>query len=71
MNILHYIMAKFEMMRTLRRDERGVTAMEYALIAALVAIVIITALTLLGSNLSQKFANIAGAIGTGASTAGK
>ena len=46
---------------TLRRNEDGATAIEYGLIAALVAVVIITALTLLGDNLTATF----DAIGTG------
>jgi len=42
-------------LRNLRNDERGVTALEYGLIAALVAVVIIGAVTALGSGLSSKF----------------
>ena len=41
------------------RDESGATAIEYGLIAALIAVVIITALTTVGTNLSTKFAGIA------------
>ena len=41
------------------RDESGATAIEYGLIAALIAVVIITALTTIGSNLTTKFASIA------------
>ena len=37
------------------RDEEGVTAIEYGLIAALIAVVIITAVTLVGSKLSAVF----------------
>lgn len=48
---------------TLRRDEKGATAIEYGLIAALVAVVIITALTLLGDNLTSTFDETAGALG--------
>ena len=44
----------------LRRDRRGVTAMEYGLIAALVATAIIGAITTLGTNLSALFTAIAG-----------
>jgi pilus assembly protein Flp/PilA len=43
-------------------SEEGVTAIEYGLIAALVAIVIIAGVTLLGTNLSASFANIAGKV---------
>ena len=37
------------------RDESGATAIEYGLIAALIAVVIITAVTAVGSNLSSTF----------------
>jgi pilus assembly protein Flp/PilA len=43
------------------RDE-GVTAIEYALIAALVAVVIIAGATLLGTNINAVFVDIAGKI---------
>jgi pilus assembly protein Flp/PilA len=36
-------------------EEDGVTAIEYALIASLIAGVIITAVTLLGGNISKMF----------------
>jgi pilus assembly protein Flp/PilA len=41
------------------RDESGATAIEYGLIAALIAVVIITGLTSVGTNLNSKFASIA------------
>ena len=41
------------------RDESGATAIEYGLIAALIAVVIITALTSVGTSLSAKFNSIA------------
>ena len=44
------------------KDEDGATAIEYGLIAALVSVVIITALTLLGGNLSTTFTKIANAL---------
>ncbi|MBU3545432.1 Flp family type IVb pilin [Polynucleobacter sp. MWH-Mekk-B1] len=44
--------------RFLCRDE-GITAIEYALIAALVALVIIVGVTALGSSLNSKFVSIA------------
>jgi pilus assembly protein Flp/PilA len=46
----------------LYKNEEGVTAIEYALIAALVAVVIIGGATLLGTNLNTLFTNIAGKI---------
>jgi len=45
-------------------DESGATAIEYGLIAALIGVVIITAVTLLGTNLSSKFNRIATTLGT-------
>ena len=47
-------------LKALKRDETGVTALEYGLIAALIAVVIIGAVTTLGSNLSTTFTNVAG-----------
>ena len=41
------------------RDESAATAIEYGLIAALIAVVVITALTNIGTRLSAKFAAIA------------
>ena len=40
------------------KDESGATAIEYGLIAALIAAVIITALTTIGSNLNGTFTTI-------------
>jgi pilus assembly protein Flp/PilA len=45
------------------RDESGATAIEYGLIAALISVVIITALTLIGNNLSTKFTAVGTALG--------
>ena len=45
------------------KDESGATAIEYGLIAALIAVVIITAVTLLGTKLSTTFNNIAAELG--------
>jgi pilus assembly protein Flp/PilA len=41
------------------QDEAGVTAIEYGLIAALIAIAAIAAMTTLGSNLSATFSHVA------------
>ncbi len=41
------------------RDESGATAIEYGLIAALIAVVVITALTAVGTNLNTKFTSVA------------
>jgi pilus assembly protein Flp/PilA len=41
------------------KDESGVTAIEYALIAALIAVAAIAAFTLVGTDLSTTFSYIA------------
>jgi pilus assembly protein Flp/PilA len=45
--------------RKLVQDEQGVTAIEYALIAALIAVAAIAAFSLVGTNLSSTFSAIA------------
>ena len=50
-------MLKF--IRKLLRDEAGPTAIEYGLIAALIAVVTIAGLTTLGTNLNTKYNTIA------------
>lgn len=45
--------------RRFLRDEEGVTAIEYGLIAALIAVAIIVATRLVGTNLSALFDRIA------------
>ena len=47
--------------RFLKKDD-GATAIEYGLIAALVSIVIVAALTTLGGNLTSTFTSIAAAL---------
>jgi pilus assembly protein Flp/PilA len=44
--------------RKLRKDENGATAIEYGLIAGLISVVIITAVTLVGSKLEAVFNEI-------------
>ena len=44
------------------KDEAGVTAVEYALIAALIAVAIIIATTFLGQQIAATFNRIANAI---------
>jgi len=44
------------------RDDSGATAIEYGLIAALIAVVIITALTSIGTNLTTKLNAVATAL---------
>ena len=52
----------FKIISRFLRDEAGVTAIEYGLIASLIAVVIITAVTLVGTNLSATFNTIAGSL---------
>ena len=52
----------FFMMITKRDEEKGATAVEYGLMVALIAVVIIAAVTLLGKNLEGMFNSIAAAI---------
>jgi pilus assembly protein Flp/PilA len=44
------------------KDEAGVTAIEYGLIAALIAVAAITAMTTLSTGLSTTFTNIANSL---------
>jgi pilus assembly protein Flp/PilA len=52
----------FKLGARLARDEAGATAIEYGLIAALIAVVIIGGTTLVGTNLSTTFTNIGNAL---------
>lgn len=52
-------LVKLQLKATALRNDRGATAVEYGLMVALIAIVIIGAVTLLGTNLSSLFNRIA------------
>jgi pilus assembly protein Flp/PilA len=45
------------------KDESGATAIEYGLIAALIALVLVAALTTLGDNVGTTFNNVGDALG--------
>ncbi len=47
---------------SIRTDKRAVTALEYGLIAALIAVVIITAVTTLGTKLSSTFTSVSASL---------
>ena len=47
------------LLSNLMRNESGVTAIEYALIAALIAVAAIAAFTIVGTNLSTTFSTVA------------
>lgn len=49
-------------LRGLWKDEAGVTAIEYGLIAALIAVIIITAVSIVGTDLRNMFNTIAASI---------
>ena len=59
MNALSILTAKIV---SFRSDRRAVTALEYGLIASLVALAIVAGITLLGTNLGLEFTNIAGRV---------
>jgi len=52
----------FEAVNKLRYDRKGATAIEYGLIAALIAVVIIAGVTLLGSDIGNKFNNVSNSL---------
>jgi len=56
-------LSHMNMFKRFLKDESGATAIEYGLIAALIAVVIIEALQLLGGNIDGTFRNIATEIG--------
>jgi len=49
-------------LRNFLKDESGATAIQYGLIAALIAVVIITAVTAVGTQLSTTFNNISSSV---------
>lgn len=53
----------------IRRDEKGATAVEYGIMFALIAVVIIVAVTLLGGNLKETMNSSACAVKGGTWTA--
>jgi pilus assembly protein Flp/PilA len=48
--------------RNFCKDESGATAIEYGLIAALIAVVIITGVTAVGTSLSATFNTVSGSL---------
>ena len=52
----------FDLIGRFVHNESGATAIEYGLIAGLISIVIITAVTLVGGNLSTVFTNVSNAL---------
>ncbi len=57
------LLSRFRL-RRFAKDEDGATAIEYGLIAALIAVVIIAAVSSVGTNLNQTFTTIADSLST-------
>lgn len=55
-------MTTSQLIQTFLQDKDGVTAIEYGLIAALIAVVIVAAVALVGTNLDALFVSVVGAI---------
>jgi len=52
-----------QFLKSFAKNESGATAIEYGLIAAGIAVVIITAVQLIGTNLDTTFTSVANAVG--------
>lgn len=59
---MKHIVTAHHFLLGLGRDKRGVSAVEYALIAALIAVVIIGTVTTLGTNVKSVFSTISSSI---------
>jgi pilus assembly protein Flp/PilA len=57
-----YISMQTYLTGLLNRDDRGATAVEYGLMVSLIAVVIIGAVTLIGTELNVKFGDVATAL---------
>ena len=57
--MLNFVMTAASQLRT---DRKGVTAIEYALIATFIAVAIIAGATTLGTNIGAQFTDIAGKV---------
>ena len=59
MEVMLSMLKKF---RTFLKDDSGVTAIEYGLIAGLIAVVIIAVITTVGTDLTNLFNNVSGGL---------
>jgi pilus assembly protein Flp/PilA len=57
-----FVLAQSRLTQLVRRDDRGASAVEYGLLVFLIALIIIGAVALLGSNLSSIFNAVATAL---------
>ena len=60
----------FKLIRKLRKDEEGATAIEYGLIAALISVAAIIAMQALGTSLSNMFTAVSGKLDSAAPATG-
>jgi len=60
--MLKYVVSLTNLAARLRAEDRGVTSVEYGLMVALIAIVIIGSVTLVGNKLDGLFNAVAGAL---------
>ena len=61
--MLSYVAWKLGLLRrSTKADESGASLVEYALLVALIAVVCIVAVSLLGSNASNKFSQVGSAL---------
>ncbi len=60
--MLSFIVRVTQGARALKSDRRAVTALEYGLIAALIAVVIIGAVTTVGTRLTNTFTTVGNAL---------
>ena len=58
----YFVYVQNTLAAAVQRDDRGATAVEYGLMVALIAVVCITAVTLVGTNVNNMFNAIAGAL---------
>ena len=59
MNVLREFFDRNPLLTNLLRDDAGATAIEYGLIAALIAVAAIVAMGLVGTSLTSTFNNVA------------
>jgi len=59
MGLMQQIFSRDSLLTNLLRDEGGATAIEYGLIAALIAVAAIAAMQLVGTSLTSTFNNVA------------
>ncbi len=59
---MEVILGMLKNIRTFLKDDSGVTAIEYGLIAGLIAVVIIAVITTVGTDLTNLFNNVSGGL---------